>query len=951
MKKLIFLLLLVSSSLFAHPAFLSSEINREEPTRADSLHGFDVQHYDLDLTIDDQIHYISGTVTADITAETELSEINFELEQMTVNSVFVNSIQVDFEYDQSIINIPLSGILTDDEFEITINYEGYPQLSNDVYHIGMIFNSTLIFTLSDPSGCRWWVPTYDHPWDKAIVDFHITGRDDWLAACNGIRTSIVDNNDGTKTHNWIGENPMATFLMSVVFADMVEINDSFGDIPIQNFFPPYMANNAEEDFSLLPEMMQIYSEKYGDYPFEKYGNTVVPMVTFGAMEHQTMTTLGNSTIDGNHGGKYTITHELAHQWFGNCLTPLTWKDVWLSEGFAVYSEAIYDREIGNFDTFTDYVQTDIQGYYKSWMQSNGPRQIYDPAYNETFYPMVYQKAASVLHMLRAQVGEETFWQIIQTYFQTYHNSNVITSEFIEICENISQQDLSQFFQQWIFGTGIPTVEYTIFVSNEAYTPTFKIFAKTNSTTNTDFDLSIPIQFSENTNSDSILIRATPEIFENNFGFLGDIENLEFDPHNWILTQYNLLHQIEFTNLYESDGTISLFWDNFWEEVEIDGFNIYRSEDGVNFEKINTDLITGNNFQDDSVTNGIEYSYYIKAVIDTYFESDSSEVISATPTDFALNQGILVIDETNNAAGTQGLPDDEMVDNFYSDIINAPFSAYDYDVEGEISLDFISNYSTVIWHDDDLNPKHIVNNLPVLGSYVIGGGNLIISGWRTAEKCSSLINDVFIDTDVNIVTQTEFIGADSDTYNLLQIDPDKVLPYFNGILPQICTFDSEAGFYNYVGIENSDFDGDVCAIQTNFGGNIAILGFPLYFCYNNQAELFINSILSDYGETSNSNETMTLQEAKIFPNPYHANSQKGQITLSFMLEKEEKCQINIFNIKGQIVRSFSETAYEKGINNISWNIQDTNNKKVASGIYFFEVKSDKNIILKKAIILK
>ncbi|MEA1971864.1 MAG: M1 family metallopeptidase, partial [Candidatus Cloacimonadota bacterium] len=528
-NSMLVLVFLLNTLLFAHPVFTSPKANYNQPTRADSIHGFDVISYDISINIDDQNEFIEGTVIAQVVAEENLTEINFELEQLSINSILVDNNSVEYSYNQHIIEIPLSNINSGDLFEIVINYDGNPQQSNDVYHIGMIFNNNHIFTLSDPSGCRWWVPTYDHPWDKAIVDLHITGRDDWVAACNGIRTNIVDNDDGTNTHNWVGENPMAPHLISLVFSDMEEMIDSYEDLPIHNFFPANMSSNALEDFSLMPEMIEIYSEKFGDYPFEKYGNAVVPMVTFGAMEHQTMTTLGNAYIDGNHGGKHTIAHELAHQWFGNCLTPLTWKDVWLSEGFAVYSEAIYEREIEDFDAFVQYIQSEIQGYYKSWMTSYGPRVIYDPAYNETFYPMEYQKAASVLHMLRAKVGNDFFWEIIQTYFQTYHNSNVVTAEFIEICEEISNQDLTQFFQQWIFESGIPSVDYTYFVSNIPNTPHIKFFAKTNCSTGTQFDLSIPINLNNSSNVDSIMIEATHQITETSFFSLYD--SIEFDPNS------------------------------------------------------------------------------------------------------------------------------------------------------------------------------------------------------------------------------------------------------------------------------------------------------------------------------------------------------------------------------------------------------------------------------------
>jgi len=178
-------------------------------SRADSLHGFDVTNYDITISIDDENHFIEGSVIADVTAEESLNFIEFELESLDVNSVL-------FE-----------------EFTITVDYSGNPIISPTYYGTGMFFIAGGIFTISDPNGSRYWWPCYDHPWDKAEVDLHITCREDWTAACNGIRTSIVDNGDGTKTHHWDGENPMATYLVSIVARIFTELNDSYEEIPIQ----------------------------------------------------------------------------------------------------------------------------------------------------------------------------------------------------------------------------------------------------------------------------------------------------------------------------------------------------------------------------------------------------------------------------------------------------------------------------------------------------------------------------------------------------------------------------------------------------------------------------------------------------------------------------------------------------------------------------------------------
>ena len=325
MKKIIltFLFLLLIVSVFACPRCDRHKTSlpsvRYEMTRADSAHGFDVLSYDITMEIDEVNDYVSGSAIAVVEAEEVLTEIIYELEAMTVIDVQLNGSTASYNYDGSLITIQLGTVNQGEQFTTIVEYSGNPIWNG----LGMYFSNSHVFTISDPNASRYWWPCYDHPWDKAITDLHITVRDDWLAACNGLRTSIVDNNDGTMTHNWEGSNPMATYLVSIVAQNYVELNDTFGNVPIQNFVSPSLVPNATEDFSNLPFMMETFSNLYGDYPFEKYGNAVTNFATYSAMEHQTMTTLGSQNINGNHGGEMVIAHELAHMWYGDCLTCLT----------------------------------------------------------------------------------------------------------------------------------------------------------------------------------------------------------------------------------------------------------------------------------------------------------------------------------------------------------------------------------------------------------------------------------------------------------------------------------------------------------------------------------------------------------------------------------------------------------------------------------------------------
>jgi aminopeptidase N len=459
--------------------------------RADSLTGFDVQKYEITLSINDQSHVITGNVLATVLAEQSLSSLQYELRSLTVSSVLVNGSPAAYTHTNGVITISLN-IPAGQTFTTQVFYSGVPQLTSDIYHIGMIFSANTVFTISDPDAARQWWPCYDHPWDKALVDLHITMRSDWKVAANGLRDGITDHGNGSSTTHWLGQHPMTTYLVCVTAGPYVEIPQTAGTLPIQNFVMQNQYNNALIDFQHLPDMIQYFSPVFGPYPFEKYGQTVVSMSTYGAMEHQTMTTLGNYIITGNGIYEVVIAHELAHQWYGNAVSFLTFKDVWLSEGFATYSEHLWTDKRFGWDSACAYVGSSYHQYYNNWENSAGPQTIYNPSFNNYFAPPSYEKAASVLHMLRLKIGNANFFALLNQWFTAHMHGNVITSEFQALAEQISGQDLDQFFNQWIFGSGIPSLEYSIWNNDMSDSPG-KIIARSTSPTATSFQIEVPFR--------------------------------------------------------------------------------------------------------------------------------------------------------------------------------------------------------------------------------------------------------------------------------------------------------------------------------------------------------------------------------------------------------------------------------------------------------------------------
>jgi hypothetical protein len=952
MKNIILTIAIIISlaSIFAHPKVdLESPRAYQQTTRIDSLHGFDVISYYLDIEIDDQDEYISGSVETVLVAQENLVNVEYNLVGLDVSSVLVDGESVAFSYTNDLISIPVN-VENNQQFTTKVFYSGNPQLTTDGYNIGMIFRTNMVFTISDPNAIRNWFPCYDHPWDKAIVSFNVTCRDDWVAACNGLQGNTVDNGDGTKSYEWLGQNPMATYLAVIHIAPYQIIEQTFtkGDgevIPIQHFVQSNYYEDCLVDFARVPEMMQTYTDAYGEYPFEKYGQALVNMQTYGAMEHQTMTTLGTSYIDGlPNDPEYTVAHELSHHWFGDCLTPQTWKDVWLSEGFAVYSEAVWANHLLGYDAMIDYVNMNIQNYYKSWQNGNGAQTIYDPEYLSYFTPPSYEKAASVLHMLRLELGNDVYWDMIQSWFLNNQNGNVVTAEFQAHCENISGLDLEQFFQQWIYSPGIPSYKYAV-LRNPA-TNQIKFYNNVTSDTGIDFELTIPFYVGEN--PDSLRTKFAP-----GFNFTAPITvadinaQITLDPDTWNLVESSEEMLITMNSIYAGDGMAILNWSAFDNITDFAGYNVYKkaiTED--NWILVNDQPISASSLTVTDLTNGLDYHFYVVITDNEGYESyptNSLEMI-VSPQVIDPSQAILIVDDSADGAGVLLSPSDEDIDSFYNNSIFGDYEVSNIDLNQEtLTSEILSDYNVIIWHNDSVASASFPEYESLLGNYLLSGGKLILSGWKTVLDLSPTFLETFFEVTSTEVFNSPFLGNALSTSSLLpDLDTnDGLLPeMWDGNISMITTFpDSNLGLYT-----NADQSAIVAVHSSPENSWEAYLfGFPLYYFQESQVQSAIITILSNTNPPvdNDNNVEIANSELILYPNPTSKT-----LNLKSNSKGNESMNISLFNIRGQKVLTYNNMEMKSGELQL-----DLAEKKLANGVYFIKISSKKRDELRKLLILK
>ncbi len=462
---------------------------------------FDVTYYRLNLTISSFTPVLRGSVTMTARSSIDsLTSIILDLAGiMTVDSVLMQGRSTGAaQLPGDIVEILLDRAYRLGElFTVVVYYHGTPQATGfGSYAYSSHDNTLWVWTLSEPYGASDWWPCKDHPSDKAdSVDIWVTCDSSLKVGSNGRLAGIIDNGDGTRTTLWAERYPIATYLVSIALTNYADFSEWFRYSPtdsmqVLNYVIPEHLVQAQAQLPKVVDMLRIYSETYGLYPFikEKYGHS--EFNTPSAMEHQTMT----STVTFD---EITIAHELAHQWFGDLITCANWSNLWLNEGFATYNEAVYlQAEYGGnaYATLMDATLTDA-------LHAQGTLFVQDTASVGDLFASsrVYSKGASVLHMLRHVLGDSVFFQCMRNYVADPQlRYNVATTEdFKSVCEATSGRDLSWFFSEWVYGEKYPQYFYqwSAGQAGDGYDVTLSLSQVTNTTNPSYFTMPIDVKLS------------------------------------------------------------------------------------------------------------------------------------------------------------------------------------------------------------------------------------------------------------------------------------------------------------------------------------------------------------------------------------------------------------------------------------------------------------------------
>ena len=444
--------------------------------------GYDVHHYDLDITYTPPapapaplVGQLSGVATIDLVATQDLDRFNLDLRGLDVQAITVDGkparavappaagaevdgaaywqVQDDAARVWELTIQPRPKIKKGQTAQVVVTYGGETTRPTDIegFLYGWVTMRDGAMVVGEPEGTMTWYPVSDHPTDKATYGFEITVPEGKVAVANGLPARDPVTEGGWTTWFWDAPDPQASYLTTASVGDYdLRFSETDGGLPIIDAVDDNLtqANAAitEASLAMQADIIAFLEDAFVPYPFNSAGAIVDDDSVGYALETQTRPVYSRVAREG------TVVHELAHQWFGNAVSPERWQDIWLNEGWATYAEWLWNEDSGGDSAQASFdAVMDIPADDEFWNLA-----IADPGPFGLFLGGVYDRGAATLHALRVKVGDEAFFAASQEWLVRYDDSTGTTEDFEAVFEEVSGQDLDAFFDVWLRTPTKPT---------------------------------------------------------------------------------------------------------------------------------------------------------------------------------------------------------------------------------------------------------------------------------------------------------------------------------------------------------------------------------------------------------------------------------------------------------------------------------------------------------------
>ncbi|MGW5672061.1 M1 family metallopeptidase [Micromonospora sp. NPDC003776] len=414
--------------------------------------GYDVQHYDLTFSYDPASRFLDATATITAVATQDLDRFNLDFRGPDISSLTVDGHAHEFTREgQELIVTPRPKLKAGKTFTVVVKYAGVPGPITDPDGSieGWVPTDDGAFVAGEPQGAPAWLPTNDHPTDKATFRFTAKVPAGLTAVGNGQLLS-QQTRDGWTTFVWDSTEPMASYLATVTIGTFtVTESVTSSGIPVYVAVDPRLVTGSAAAVAQIPKMIDFFAATFGPYPFASTGAIIdrAPDVGY-ALETQT------KPIFSSAPSVSTMAHELAHQWYGDSVSPQRWSDIWLNEGFATYAQWMYTEHNGGatvnqtFNNGSNYGRAASSSFWQIVLADPGPEDM--------FSSIPYNRGAMTLHALRGKVGDDAFFRILRQWAASHRYGHAGTADFIALAERESGQKLAAFFDVWLFQKGKPT---------------------------------------------------------------------------------------------------------------------------------------------------------------------------------------------------------------------------------------------------------------------------------------------------------------------------------------------------------------------------------------------------------------------------------------------------------------------------------------------------------------
>lgn len=433
----------------------------------------DVLHYGFSIDLNDQNDTIKAVASIRFRIPANRTEVRFDLTSVKPSGKGMNVLGVQ-DYNRQKLSFSQTGehlliklSSAKPEQGVLIEYKGIP---NDGLIISKNkFGDRTFFADNWPNRAHHWLPCNDRPDDKASVEFIVRAPKQYRVVSNGVVTEAVPAGENKFVTHWKEDTPLPTKVMVIGVAKFATrvFDDSPKDVPVSAWVYPQDSAKALSSFAITPSILRFFSGYIAPYPFTKLAN-VQSKTIFGGMENAGCIFYDENVGTRDLSDEALFAHEIAHQWFGDAASEKSFAHVWLSEGFATYLTHVYFEQKYGRDAFLQRMKKDRETVVAFARQSSRPVVDSSADLMSLLNANSYQKGGWVLHMLRQEVGDSAFHKIIQTYYARYNGGNADSRDFEAVAEQVSGKELTWFFDQWLYGPGVPELKIEKSVKGNDY---------------------------------------------------------------------------------------------------------------------------------------------------------------------------------------------------------------------------------------------------------------------------------------------------------------------------------------------------------------------------------------------------------------------------------------------------------------------------------------------------